>query len=135
MPNKTITIEFPEEKLNVLLFFLNREQQSLESLLEEQLDKLYNRTVPKPTRDFIQYQMTGEIAADTEETQEASQGAQEALQGAASGEKESKKETRRSKKQERQAGQTGVDKPDAPKQTDQTEHEQEEESPGMQMGM
>ena len=47
MAKKNITIGFPEEKLNVLLYFLNREQQNLEPLLEEQLDRLYNRTVPK----------------------------------------------------------------------------------------
>ena len=70
MTKKNITIEFPEDKLNVLLFFLNREQQSLETLMEEQLERLYNRMVPKPTRDFIQFQMTGEVAPDTEEVQE-----------------------------------------------------------------
>ena len=57
MAKKNITIGFPEEKLNVLLYFLNREQQNLEPLLEEQLDRLYNRTVPKQTRDFIQFQL------------------------------------------------------------------------------
>ena len=67
MAKKNITIGFPEEKLNVLLYFLNREQQNLEPLLEEQLDRLYNRTVPKQTRDFIQFQMTGELATETEE--------------------------------------------------------------------
>ena len=71
MAKKNITIGFPEEKLNVLLYFLNREQQNLEPLLEEQLDRLYNRTVPKQTRDFIQFQMTGELATETEENQEA----------------------------------------------------------------
>ena len=65
MAKKNITIGFPEEKLNVLLYFLNREQQNLEPLLEEQLDRLYNRTVPKQTRDFIQFQMTGELAKHT----------------------------------------------------------------------
>ena len=49
MAKKNITIGFPEEKLNVLLYFLNREQQNLEPLLEEQLDRLYTRTVPKQT--------------------------------------------------------------------------------------
>ena len=73
MAKKNITIGFPEEKLNVLLYFLNREQQNLEPLLEEQLDRLYNRTVPKQTRDFIQFQMTGELATETEENQEESQ--------------------------------------------------------------
>ena len=29
MAKKNITIGFPEEKLNVLLYFLNREQQNL----------------------------------------------------------------------------------------------------------
>ena len=125
MAKKNITIGFPEEKLNVLLYFLNREQQNLEPLLEEQLDRLYNRTVPKQTRDFIQFQMTGELATETEENQEAGQ-------ENASGTKEAVKEARRNKRQERQAGQTVVQKPDAPKLDEDV---QEEESPGMQMGM
>ena len=125
MAKKNITIGFPEEKLNVLLYFLNREQQNLEPLLEEQLDRLYNRTVPKQTRDFIQFQMTGELATETEENQEAGQ-------ENASGTKEAVKEARRNKRQERQAGQTVVQKPD---ETKLDENVQEEEGLGMQMGM
>ena len=125
MAKKNITIGFPEEKLNVLLYFLNREQQNLEPLLEEQLDRLYNRAVPKQTRDFIQFQMTGELATETEENQEAGQ-------ENTSGTKEAVKEARRNKRQERQAGQTVVQKPDAPKLDEDV---QEEEGPGMQMGM
>ena len=131
MAKKNITIGFPEEKLNVLLYFLNREQQNLEPLLEEQLDKLYNRTVPKQTRDFIQFQMTGEITAEAEENQEA---AQETAAGAKEvvGTKETAKETKRSKRQERQTSQAVVQKPD---ETKLDENVQEEESAGMQMGM
>ena len=125
MAKKNITIGFPEEKLNVSLYFLNREQQNLEPLLEEQLDKLYNRAVPKQTRDFIQFQMTGELAPETEENQEAGQ-------ENASGTKEAVKEARRNKRQERQAGQTVVQKPD---ETKLDENVQEEECLGMQMGM
>ena len=125
MAKKNITIGFPEEKLNVLLYFLNREQQNLEPLLEEQLDKLYNRVVPKQTRDFIQFQMTGELAPETEENQEAGQ-------ENTSGTKEAVKEARRNKRQERQAGQTVVQKPD---ETKLDENVQEEEGLGMQMGM
>ena len=108
MAKKNITIGFPEEKLNVLLYFLNREQQNLEPLLEEQLDRLYNRTVPKQTRDFIQFQMTGELATETEENQEAGK-------ENTPGTKETVKEAKRNKRQERQNGQTVVQKPDAPK--------------------
>lgn len=125
MAKKNITIGFPEEKLNVLLYFLNREQQNLEPMLEEQLDKLYNRTVPKQTRDFIQFQMTGELAPETEENQEAGQENTSAT-------KEVVKEARRNKRQERQAGQTVVQKPD---ETKLDENVQEEEGLGMQMGM
>ena len=125
MAKKNITIGFPEEKLNVLLYFLNREQQNLEPLLEEQLDRLYNRTVPKQTRDFIQFQMTGELATETEEKHEAGK-------ENTPGTKETVKEAKRNKRQERQNGQTVVQKPDAPKLDEDV---QEEESPGMQMGM
>ena len=125
MAKKNITIGFPEEKLNVLLYFLNREQQNLEPLLEEQLDRLYNRTVPKQTRDFIQFQMTGELATETEENQEAGQENTSAT-------KEVVKEARRNKRQERQAGQTVVQKPD---ETKLDENVQEEEGLGMQIGM
>jgi uncharacterized membrane protein len=121
MTKKNITIEFPEDKLNVLLFFLNREQQSLETLMEEQLERLYNRMVPKPTRDFIQFQMTGEVAPDTEEVQEVVQGT-----ATSSG-------TKRNKKQERQTATAASSKPDTPK-TDGAD-QVEEESTGMQMGM
>lgn len=125
MAKKNITIGFPEEKLNVLLYFLNREQQNLEPMLEEQLDKLYNRTVPKQTRDFIQFQMTGELAPETDENQEAGQENTSAT-------KEVVKEARRNKRQERQAGQTVVQKPD---ETKLDENVQEEEGLGMQIGM
>lgn len=125
MAKKNITIGFPEEKLNVLLYFLNREQQNLEPLLEEQLDRLYNRTVPKQTRDFIQFQMTGELAIETEENQEAGK-------ENTPGTKETVKEAKRNKRQERQTGQTVVQKPDTPKLDEDV---QEEEGPGMQMGM
>ena len=125
MAKKNITIGFPEEKLNVLLYFLNREQQNLEPMLEEQLDKLYNRTVPKQTRDFIQFQMTGELAPETEENQEAGQENTSAT-------KKVLKEARRNKRQERQAGQTVVQKPD---ETKLDENVQEEEGLGMQIGM
>ena len=125
MAKKNITTGFPEEKLNVLLYFLNREQQNLEPLLEEQLDRLYNRTVPKQTRDFIQFQMTGEVAIETEENQEAGK-------ENTPGTKETVKEAKRNKRQERQNGQTVVQKPDAPKLDEDV---QEEEGPGMQMGM
>lgn len=125
MAKKNITIGFPEEKLNVLLYFLNREQQNLEPLLEEQLDRLYNRNVPKQTRDFIQFQMTGEVAIETEENQEAGK-------ENTPGTKETVKEAKRNKRQERQTGQTVVQKPDAPKLDEDV---QEEEGLGMQMGM
>ena len=125
MAKKNISVGAPEEKLNVLLYFLNREQQNLEPLLEEQLDRLYNRTVPKQTRDFIQFQMTGELATETEENQEAGK-------ENTPGTKETVKEAKRNKRQERQNGQTVVQKPDAPKLDEDV---QEEESPGMQMGM
>ena len=119
MAKKNITIGFPEEKLNVLLFFLNREQQNLEMLLMEQLEKLYTRTVPKPTRDFIQFQMTGEVTPDVEEPQET-----------AAVDKESKKAQKRGKKQEQQADMGPIRQEGTPPGASV-----QEESGGMQMGM
>lgn len=119
MADRNITIGFPEEKLNVLLFFLNREQQNLETLLMEQLEKLYTRTVPKPTRDFIQFQMTGEVTPDVEEPQET-----------AAVDKESKKAQKRGKKQEQQADMGPIRQEGTPPGTSV-----QEESGGMQMGM
>lgn len=119
MADRNITIGFPEEKLNVLLFFLNREQQNLETLLMEQLEKLYTRTVPKPTRDFIRFQMTGEVTPDVEEPQET-----------AAVDKESKKAQKRGKKQEQQADMESIRQEGTPPGTSV-----QEESGGMQMGM
>lgn len=124
MAKKNITIEFPEEKMNVLQFFLDREQQKLETLLEEQLEKLYTKMVPKPTRDFIQYQMTGEVPVDSEETNETSREAA----------KEEKRAARRSKKQEQQMAQADTKQP-AQADTPLEQDSQEEESGGMQMSM
>lgn len=121
MADRNITIGFPEEKLNVLLFFLNREQQNLETLLAEQLEKLYVRTVPKPTRDFIQFQVTGEVTPDMEETQETT---------AAAVDKEAKKAPRRGKKPEQQADTERTRQEEAP-----PEPSLEVETGGMQMGM
>ena len=120
MAKKNITIGFPEEKLNVLLYFLNREQQNLEPMLEEQLDKLYYDRY----HSFYDYQVVWEKSL-AEENQEAGQENTSAT-------KEVVKEARRNKRQERQAGQTVVQKPDAPKLDEDV---QEEEGPGMQMGM
>lgn len=72
MSDKQITVAFSEEKYKVLDFFLKRENHSIEAILLEQLEKTYARAVPKQTRDYVNFQMTGELTAN-EETEESTQ--------------------------------------------------------------
>lgn len=53
MKKKKITIEFNEEKLNALAVFLEAKETNLETELENTVDNLYKRFVPKQVQHFI----------------------------------------------------------------------------------
>lgn len=52
--NKTITLEFPEKKLEALAHFLKKKDTSVEAELGYALTRLYEKTVPPTVREFLE---------------------------------------------------------------------------------
>lgn len=127
MSDKQITVTFSEEKYKVLDFFLKRENQSIEAILLEQLEKTYARAVPKQTRDYVNFQMTGELTAN-EETEEPGQ----ETAARRSGERTPRKNNKRRGQETSDAAQTESVTPDA---VVENGPDTEQEEGGMQIGM
>lgn len=127
MSDKQITVAFSEEKYKVLDFFLKRENQSIEAILLEQLEKTYARAVPKQTRDYVNFQMTGELTAN-EETEESTQ----ETPGRSSGERTPRKYNKRKGQETSGPVQT---EPVEPTAAAENEPDPEQEEGGMQIGI
>ena len=52
--NKTITLEFPEKKLESLSHFLKKKDTTIEAELDYALARLYERHVPPTVREFLE---------------------------------------------------------------------------------
>jgi hypothetical protein len=52
--NKTITLEFPEKKLEALSHFLKKKDTTIEAELGYALARLYEKTVPPTVREFLE---------------------------------------------------------------------------------
>ena len=61
--NKTITLEFPEKKLEALSHFLKKKDATIEAELDYALARLYKKTVPPTVRDFLEDTGVGSDAA------------------------------------------------------------------------
>lgn len=51
--NKTITLEFPEKKLEALSHFLAKKDTTVDTELTYALSRLYERHVPPTVREFL----------------------------------------------------------------------------------
>ena len=51
--DKTITLEFPEKKLEALSHFLKKKDTTIEAELDYALTRLYEKTVPPTVREFV----------------------------------------------------------------------------------
>ena len=51
--NKTITLVFPEKKLEALSHFLKKKDTTIEAELDYALARLFEKTVPPTVRDFL----------------------------------------------------------------------------------
>ena len=127
MSDKQITVTFSEEKYKVLDFFLKRENQSIEAILLEQLEKAYARAVPKQTRDYVNFQMTGELTANEEIEEPGLEPADRR-----SGERTPRKYNKRRGQETSDAAQTESVTPDA---IVENGPDTEQEEGGMQIGM
>lgn len=54
MKKATISIQIEQEKLRALRFYAGKKESSLESELEEFIEKLYEKYVPAQTREYIE---------------------------------------------------------------------------------
>ena len=54
MKKATVAISFDEEKLKAIQFYAGKTGTSLESDLDEFMEKLYKRYVPSQTREYIE---------------------------------------------------------------------------------
>ena len=53
MKKVNITLIFDEDKLDALEFSLKKENTSVQSRMDDALQKLYEQTVPEPVREYL----------------------------------------------------------------------------------
>lgn len=54
MKKGTVTIDFEQEKLRAIQFYTGKKGSSLESELDDFMQKLYDKYVPSQTREYIE---------------------------------------------------------------------------------
>jgi hypothetical protein len=78
MNDTELTVQFPDEKLDALRYFLDKKQSTVEDELRDHLDKTYEKVVPPQVREFVenhnqqeaaQQENVGTQAADQQDRQ------------------------------------------------------------------
>lgn len=64
MKKATLTLTFEKEKLNALEFYMEKKDAELQNELSDAIQKLYEKYVPQPTREYIE----DRIAKETKPT-------------------------------------------------------------------
>lgn len=54
MKKAAVTVQFEQEKLKALQFYTGKKGSTLDAELEEFIQKLYEKTVPSQTREYIE---------------------------------------------------------------------------------
>ena len=54
MKKATVTVQFEQEKLRALEFYISRKDSTLEAELDDFMGKLYEKYVPTQTREYIE---------------------------------------------------------------------------------
>lgn len=54
MKKATITVQFEQEKLRALEFYISKKDSTLEAELDDFMEKLYEKHVPTQTREYIE---------------------------------------------------------------------------------
>jgi hypothetical protein len=54
MNDTELTVQFPDEKLDALRYFLDKKQSTVEDELRDHLDKTYEKVVPPQVREFVE---------------------------------------------------------------------------------
>lgn len=115
MAEKDIIVKIPEEKMEVLEYFMQKKGGDIDGELKEYLDKIYEKVVPAPVRDFI--------GSKLQEAEEPVQG--ESTQGQTA--RETRRNERRSQQSESRRGQQNEPRRNRRNQGVQEDAEQSEE--------
>ncbi len=54
MKKETLTITFEKEKLDALTYYMEKKNVKLQAELSDTIQKLYEKYVPQPTREYIE---------------------------------------------------------------------------------
>ncbi|KXL53857.1 hypothetical protein CLNEO_10830 [Anaerotignum neopropionicum] len=54
MKKATLTITFEKEKLDALTYYMEKKDVKLQAELSDTIQKLYEKYVPQPTREYIE---------------------------------------------------------------------------------
>lgn len=69
MAEKEIKIGFSEAKMEALEFFLQENNTTVEKVLKEHLDKIYEKSVPQQVRKFVESKLTPQQETVQEEAE------------------------------------------------------------------
>lgn len=63
MKKTTISVSFEAEKLNALIYHMEKKDSDLQNELNDTIQKLYEKHVPQPTREYIEDKLRRENKA------------------------------------------------------------------------
>ena len=63
MKNTNLTVSFDTEKLDALTYYMGKKDASLQTELQDTVQKLYEKYVPQATREYIDDKLSREAAA------------------------------------------------------------------------
>ena len=62
MKNTNLTVSFDTEKLDALTYYMGKKDASLQTELQDTVQKLYEKYVPQATREYIDDKLSRESA-------------------------------------------------------------------------
>ena len=63
MKKTTLTMSFNKEKLDALSYYMEKKEVDLQSELADTIQKLYEKYVPQPTREYVEDRIAKEQRA------------------------------------------------------------------------
>ncbi len=63
MKKATLTMSFNKEKLDALSYYMEKKEVDLQSELADTIQKLYEKYVPQPTREYVEDRIAKEQKA------------------------------------------------------------------------
>lgn len=66
MAEKEIKISFPEVKMEALVYYLKKQNETVESVLKAHMDKAYEKNVPASVREFLESKLPEQTAEQSQ---------------------------------------------------------------------